>query len=80
MARPSLDGLDATHTAVLAALVDGKNPAGLIGAERLIPSVVADRINEALFDRIGDSALECDGNTISLVEDYREDLERILRG
>ena len=80
LARPALDGLDATHTAVLAALVDGKNPAELIGAERLIPSVVADRINEALFDRIGDSALECDGNTISLVEDYREDLERILRG
>jgi hypothetical protein len=41
-------------------------------------SVVTDAINEALFDEIGDNVLECDGNTISLVEDYREDLTDLL--
>ncbi|MBO7726075.1 MAG: TerB N-terminal domain-containing protein [Thermoguttaceae bacterium] len=74
------DGLDEPHTAVLTALVEGKSPADRIRAERLIPSVVTDRINEALFDRIGDNILECDGNTITLVEDYREDIKRILKG
>ena len=73
-------GLDAVHTAILTALTEGEDAAARIRAERLIPSVVADRINEALFDEIGDNALECDGSTITLVEDYRDDLKRILRG
>lgn len=73
-------GLDAAHTAILTALTEGEDAAARIRAERLIPSVVADRINEALFDEIGDNALECDGSTITLVEDYRDDLKRILRG
>ena len=75
-----IDGLDEIHTAILAALIEGKDPAERIRAERLIPSVVADRINEALFEPLGDNALECDGNTIALVEDYRDDIARIFRG
>ena len=43
-----------------------------------MPSVVADAINEALFDEIGDNVLTCEGDEITLVEDYREDLESIL--
>lgn len=73
-------GLDETHTAVLTALIEGNDPAGRIRAERLIPSVVTDRINEALFELLGDNALECDGNTIALVEDYRDDIAKIVRG
>ena len=42
--------------------------------------VVADAINEALYDEIGDSVLICDGEDMELVEDYREDLEFILGG
>ena len=45
-----------------------------------MPSVVADTINEALFDEIGDNVLECDGDNIMLVEDYREELSLILEG
>ena len=45
----------------------------------LLPSVAADAINEALFDEIGDSVLECDGSRVALVEDYREDLEELLK-
>ena len=30
------------------------------------------------FDEIGDNVLACEGDEIALVEDYREDLERIL--
>ncbi|MBR7190322.1 MAG: HAD-IC family P-type ATPase [Oscillospiraceae bacterium] len=43
-----------------------------------MPSVVADAINEALFDEIGDNVLTYDGNEIELVEDYRLDLEDLL--
>ena len=45
-----------------------------------MPSVVADAINEALFDEIGDNILECDGDTITLVEDYRDDVLQIFGG
>ena len=56
----------------------GEPVAGLIRQKALMPSVVADAINEALFDEIGDNVLSCEGDEIMLVEDYREDLERIL--
>ena len=46
----------------------------LIAAQRGMPSVIADAINEALFDFIGDTVVECDGKTITLVEDYRGDV------
>ncbi|WP_356948066.1 tellurite resistance TerB C-terminal domain-containing protein [Faecalibaculum rodentium] len=45
-----------------------------------MPSVVTDAINEALFDEIGDNAMECEGEDITLVEDYREDVMDILGG
>ena len=46
----------------------------------LMPSVVADSINEAFFDEIGDNVLECDGDTIAIVEDYREEILQMLGG
>ena len=42
-------------------------------------SVVTDAINEKFFDQIGDNILECDGRTISLVEDYRDDIKEIVK-
>ena len=50
----------------------------LIAAQRGMPSVIADAINEALFDLIGDTVVECDGKTITLVEDYRDNIIGIL--
>ena len=43
-----------------------------------MPAVVADSINEAFFDEIGDSILDCDGDRLSLVEDYVEDVRLLL--
>ncbi len=43
-----------------------------------MPSVVADTINAALFDEIGDNILECDGKTIKIVEDYVEEVKEII--
>ena len=39
-----------------------------------MPAVVADTINEAFFDEIGDTILACDGDVITVVEDYLEDV------
>ena len=72
--------LDALQTQVVFSLLRGESVAELLRERHLLPSVVADAINEALFDEIGDAAADCDGSTLSIVEDYREDLERLLGG
>ena len=51
-----------------------------IAEHHLFPEVLADDINEALFGELGDSAVECDGQEIVIVEDYREDIARIVEG
>ena len=42
-------------------------------------SLLADDINEALFDQIGDTVIEVDGDTPTLINDYREDVENCCR-
>ena len=75
-----IPSLDEVHAQILLMLMRGESPAGLIRKEFLMPSVVTDTINEALFDEIGDNVLECDGDEIALVEDYREEVTLILNG
>ena len=77
-AATEIPELDDVHTQILLSVMRGEPVAGLIRQKALMPSVVADAINEALFDEIGDNVLSCEGDEIMLVEDYREDLERIL--
>lgn len=72
------EGLDALHLKILKNLLDDQPVEELIEKKHLMPSVVADTINEAFLDDIGDSILECDGATIHLVEDYKVDVEEIL--
>jgi hypothetical protein len=74
---PLIEGLDSLHTQILCALVRGESVAALIRENRLMPSMVADTINEALYDEIGDIVLECDGDSLTIVEDYLEDLEEL---
>ena len=40
-----------------------------------MPSVVAEQINETYYDQFADNIVDCDGETIMIVEDYREELE-----
>ena len=74
----SFDRLDALHLRLLTLLLRGQSIEELIKTEHLMPSVVTDTINGALFDEIGDNILECDGDQIFVVEDYREDIMEIL--
>lgn len=78
--QAAFDGLDAQHLQILLTLLRGESPTEQIRSRRLMPAIVADTINEAFLDEIGDSVVACDGGELSLVEDYREDLERILGG
>ena len=74
---PLIEGLDNLHTQILCALIHGESVAALIRENCLMPSMVADTINEALYDEIGDIVLECDGDSLTIVEDYLEDLEEL---
>ncbi|MBQ3894665.1 MAG: hypothetical protein II739_05010 [Clostridia bacterium] len=44
----------------------------------IIPSIVADSINEEFFSEFGDSVVSSDGSSISLVDDYKEELAEML--
>ena len=71
--------LDAVHTEILRTLLKKGSADEYIKAAHLMPSVVADTINSALFDKIGDNILECDGKTLKIVEDYVEEVEKLLQ-
>ena len=42
--------------------------------------MVTDALNEAFYEVIGDSILDCDGDSICLVEDYVEEVRNMLTG
>lgn len=70
--------LDPMHRQIVVALLDNQPVQELMAANRLMPSIVTDTINEAFFDEIGDNILECEGARLSLVEDYIEDVKLLL--
>jgi hypothetical protein len=65
-------------TLILQTLLQGNDATPLIRANRLMPSIVADRLNEVFYDDIGDNIIELDGDRLTLVEDYREDLKELI--
>lgn len=75
-----LAGLDGLHLQILRQLLAGQPVETLIRDHHLMPAIVTDTINEALYDELGDNALECDGDRISLVQDYRKDIMDVLGG
>jgi len=70
--------LDAVHTEILRTLLKKGSADEYITAAHLMPSVVADTINAALFDEIGDNVIECNGKTLRIIEDYVEEVAEIL--
>lgn len=75
-----ISGLDELHSHLLWMLAHHQSVAEEIKKHHLMASVVSDTINEALFDEIGDTILECDGETITLIDDYQEDVLTLLGG
>ncbi len=78
--QTAFDGLDEAHLTILQILLRGETAEGQIRSAHLMPALVVNTINEAFYDEIGDNILEYDGNEISLIEDYREDVAAILGG
>ena len=74
--RETAGQLSSEQTSYLRALLDGNYSQTGAASEDLL----VDAINEALFDLIGDTVIEYgpDGNP-QLIEDYREDVEGILK-
>ena len=65
---------------IIQALLSGKSPRDVIQSQRLMPALVADAVNEAFFGEIGDTVMEETDEGLSLVEDYIEDIKRLLGG
>ncbi|MBQ8306291.1 MAG: TerB N-terminal domain-containing protein [Blautia sp.] len=72
--------LTGIQTRILRALLSGDDADDLVRSAHLMPSIMADEINEAFFDEIGDTVLLCEDDHLSLVEDYIEEIEHILGG
>ncbi|MBO7364252.1 MAG: hypothetical protein J6U26_02855, partial [Lachnospiraceae bacterium] len=72
--------LDDVLIRVLCTLLKGGDPGPLLKAHHILPSIAADTVNEALFDEIGDNAVLCGEDGLSLEEDYTSDLELLLGG
>ena len=63
------------------ALLDGDVGAayGVIVESALTEDLMADAVNEKLFDYLGDTAVGSCGSGYAVVEDYREDVEGLVR-
>lgn len=77
-ARPESGPLDSDELEILRVLLKGESAESYLRSRRLMASIVADGINEALFEELGDNALECDGDKLAIVEDYRTELGKIM--
>lgn len=69
--------LDQTQRDILSLLVHGTDPDTYMRERHLMPQVVADGINEACFDEIGDTLLGCEDDRLYIIEDYTDDAARI---
>ena len=72
--------LDPLQIRILHALLRGDSVNEMLKENHLFPNLVADAVNEAMFDLIGDTVLSCEDDTLAVMEDYREDLENLLGG
>ena len=72
--------LDANQTQYLTALLASDTAARThaLSAVSTSEDMMVDTINEALFDLLGDTAIEYGPDGPQIIEDYREDVEEIL--
>ena len=71
-------GLTDLELRVLSGLVAHTPVSALLGPGDPFVSVVADSINEKLFDLVGDTVIEFDGDEPAVIEDYLDDIREVL--
>ena len=76
----ALISLSGEQRELLSLLLRGESAKDWIAARHAMATVLADGINETLYEALGDSAVECDGRDVTLVEDYREEILQLLGG
>ena len=70
--------LGETDLRILRALLKGESADAVLREARQMPSIAADRINEALYDEFGDTVIACEDDVLTLIEDYADDLAELL--
>ena len=74
-------GLSKDETYFLLALLQKRSWKEYIKDHHLMPSILADGINDKLFDEIGDAVIEFnDNNEPEIVADYYPDLKEMFLG
>ncbi len=74
----SPDLLTSAEKEFLKLLLEGSDTSLFLKERNLISSVVCDSVNEKLFDTFSDTVIEFDGDTPVIIEDYIEELEKII--
>lgn len=71
--------LTAAERVFLQALVDGSDHTEAARNAGSLPSLLADAINEKLFDEFGDTVIDFTGDEPVLIEDYTDDIRELLK-
>ena len=79
-AASSVSGLTEDEAEFLHMLLTDGPWKEFVRERHLLPSMLADSINEKLMDMIGDVVIEFDGEDPVLIEDYEEELEGLFSG
>lgn len=66
------------HFAFLMHVLNGTSYSDLLKKNNLTASIIADQINEVLFDEFGDTVLDFDGDTPYILEDYCQEVKGYL--
>ncbi len=77
---PSVPVLSERQAQIIDMLIHGQPVKDILRSWGEMAEIFAEQLNEALFDELGDTAVECDGDNITIIEDYREDIIRISGG
>ncbi|MDE7297645.1 MAG: TerB N-terminal domain-containing protein [Lachnospiraceae bacterium] len=72
-------GLNDVQRRFLHCLLHGEDYRGLLRENRILPSVMVETINEALYEQFADTVIEFDGDVPRPIEDYAEELEQLCR-
>ena len=74
------DAQDHMTEVIVKKLLKNEDVTSFLQEHHLFMEVVADEINEAYYDEIGDNIVEIEDNKLVFIEDYREDIEELLYG
>jgi hypothetical protein len=75
---PPPAGLTADELGFLRLLLDGGDWRGFCAARRLLPSLLADAVNEKLMEVCADTVIVGDETELAVLEDYAEEIRGLL--